>query len=49
MLTRKLVTLTAHVQKVLRLEEEQFAKTLDKGMGILNEAIAGLKGDTIPG
>lgn len=45
----ELVTLTAHVQKVLRLEEEQFAKTLDKGMGILNEAIAGLKGDTIPG
>ena len=45
----ELVTLQAHVQKVLRLEEEQFAKTLDKGMSILNEAIAGLKGDTIPG
>jgi len=41
--------LQAQVEKVLRLEEEQFAKTLDKGMGILNDAIAGLDGDTIPG
>ena len=37
------------MQKVLRLEEEQFAKTLDKGMAILGEEIAKLKGDTIPG
>ncbi|MFP6790132.1 MAG: alanine--tRNA ligase [Thalassolituus sp.] len=45
----ELRTLQAHVEKVLRLEEEQFAKTLDKGMAILNDAIADLKGDTIPG
>ncbi|NRA23506.1 MAG: alanine--tRNA ligase, partial [Oleispira sp.] len=41
--------LQAQVEKVLRLEEEQFAKTLDKGMGILNDAISSLEGDTIPG
>ena len=45
----ELVNLAEHVQKVLRLEEEQFAKTLDKGMAILNDAIADLQGDTIPG
>jgi alanyl-tRNA synthetase len=45
----ELVKLQAQVEKVLRLEEEQFAKTLDKGMSILNDAIAGLEGDTIPG
>lgn len=45
----ELVKLSAHVQKVLRLEEEQFAKTLDKGMAILNDEIAKLSTDTIPG
>ncbi len=45
----ELVKLQTQVEKVLRLEEEQFAKTLDKGMGILNDAISSLKGDTIPG
>ncbi|EWH11296.1 alanyl-tRNA ligase [Catenovulum agarivorans DS-2] len=37
------------VEKVLRLEEEQFLKTLDRGLAILNEALADLQGDTIPG
>jgi alanyl-tRNA synthetase len=45
----ELVKLQPQIEKVLRLEEEQFAKTLDKGMGILNDAISTLKGDTIPG
>jgi alanyl-tRNA synthetase len=45
----ELVKLQTQVEKVLRLEEEQFAKTLDKGMGILNDAISTLVGDTIPG
>ncbi len=45
----ELITLQAQVEKVLRLEEEQFAKTLDKGMSILNDAIAVLEGDTIAG
>jgi alanyl-tRNA synthetase len=37
------------VEKVLRLEEERFAETLEQGMKILEEAIAGLQGDVIPG
>jgi alanyl-tRNA synthetase len=37
------------IEKVIKTEEEQFAKTLDKGMAILNEALEGLQGDTIPG
>ncbi|QIZ85017.1 alanine--tRNA ligase [Bermanella marisrubri] len=39
----------AQLEKILKLEEEQFAKTLDNGMKLLEEAIAELKGDTIPG
>lgn len=45
----ELVKLQAHVEKVLRLEEEQFAKTLDKGLGILNDAIANMSGTIIDG
>ena len=37
------------VEKVLLLEEEQFAKTLDNGMKILSDAISKLQGDTIDG
>jgi alanyl-tRNA synthetase len=37
------------IEKALLAEEEQFAKTLDKGMGILEEALARLEGDEIPG
>ena len=37
------------LKKVIRLEEEQFAKTLDKGLAILNEEIAQLKNTVIPG
>ncbi|MCW8957100.1 MAG: alanine--tRNA ligase, partial [Gammaproteobacteria bacterium] len=39
----------ANVEKVLKLEEERFAETLDQGMKILEEGIAKLKGKTIPG
>ncbi len=39
----------AHIEKVLLAEEEQFAKTLDKGMQVLTSEIASLKGKTIPG
>lgn len=45
----ELVKLSEHVQKVLRLEEEQFAKTLDKGMAILNDEITKLSTNIIPG
>ncbi|RUA05537.1 MAG: alanine--tRNA ligase [Gammaproteobacteria bacterium] len=39
----------ANVEKVLKREEENFAQTLDKGMGILTEAIMQLKGNEIDG
>lgn len=37
------------IEKVLRVEEEQFSKTLSRGMNILNDALNDLEGDTIPG
>ncbi|HAD71611.1 MAG TPA: alanine--tRNA ligase [Gammaproteobacteria bacterium] len=37
------------VEKVLKEEEEQFARTLDNGMVILEKAIKELNSDTIPG
>lgn len=39
------------IQRVLMAEEEQFAKTLDKGMTVLEEAISGFSSDTseLPG
>lgn len=37
------------VERVLRLEEERFAETLEQGMKILEEAIGGLAGKEIPG
>jgi len=37
------------VKRVLRLEEERFAETLEQGMRILDEAIDGLAGKEIPG
>ena len=39
----------AQVEKVLRVEEERFAETIEQGMKILDEEIAALDGDTIPG
>lgn len=45
----ELNTQRAAIEKVILAEEEQFAKTLDKGMGILNDALADLKGNVIPG
>jgi alanyl-tRNA synthetase len=39
----------AHVEKVLRKEEERFAETLDQGIEILEAAIADLRGKQIPG
>jgi len=37
------------VERVLKLEEERFAETLEQGMKHLDEAIAGLSGREIPG
>ena len=39
----------AQVEKVLKLEEEQFAKTLEQGLRILEQDLAELKGTEIPG
>lgn len=39
----------ALVEKALLGEEEQFARTLDNGMQILEEALAGINGTEIPG
>ncbi len=39
----------AIVEKMLRIEEEQFLKTLDRGLAILNDELATLKGKVIPG
>ena len=39
----------ANVEKVLKREEVRFAQTLDQGMGILEDAIAHLKGNEIDG
>lgn len=40
---------SAHVEKTLRIEEEQFLRTLDQGMRILESEIEQLKGDTLSG
>ncbi|NKB32161.1 MAG: alanine--tRNA ligase [Pseudomonadales bacterium] len=45
----ELVERQAMVERVLKVEEEQFARTLENGMAILEKAIANLDGDTIPG
>ncbi|WP_185236616.1 alanine--tRNA ligase [Teredinibacter franksiae] len=39
----------AQLKKIILAEEEQFAKTLDKGMGVLEDRLEGLKGTVIPG
>ena len=45
----ELMKAKAHVEKVLKKEEQRFAETLDQGMEILESAIAGLNGSEIPG
>ncbi|MGI2216410.1 alanine--tRNA ligase [Shewanella baltica] len=39
----------AIVEKALKAEEEQFARTLERGLGILDAALNELKGDTLDG
>lgn len=39
----------AHIERVLKAEEEQFAKTLEQGLKILEQDLADLKGDVVPG
>ncbi|WP_420851418.1 alanine--tRNA ligase [Rheinheimera hassiensis] len=45
----ELVAKQAVVEKVLKLEEEQFGKTLERGLTILEDALAGLTGTELPG
>jgi len=45
----ELVKAQPQVERVLKQEEERFAETLDHGMGILEEAMAGLSGKEIVG
>lgn len=39
----------ALVEKVLRIEEENFGRTLDRGMSILNDALDQLSGQVLDG
>src|SRR5450830_1462253 len=39
----------AHIERVLKAEEEQFAKTLEQGLKILEQDLAGLQGNVVPG
>jgi alanyl-tRNA synthetase len=45
----ELASAQEQVERVLRLEEERFAETLEHGLKILEEDIADMQGDTIPG
>ena len=45
----ELVSQRAVIEKILRIEEEQFGRTLDRGMVLLEDMLANLKGDTISG
>ena len=38
-----------HISDVIKKEEEQFARTLDKGMGVLEAALSALSGKELPG
>ena len=39
----------AQVEQVLKTEEEQFARTLERGLALLDEELGKLKGDTLDG
>ncbi|CUR45492.1 Alanyl-tRNA synthetase [Alloalcanivorax xenomutans] len=45
----ELVREQARIEKALLTEEEQFARTLNAGMKVLENAIAGLQGSELPG
>ncbi|MEM6052946.1 alanine--tRNA ligase [Erwinia sp. P7711] len=39
----------SHVEQILKTEEEQFAKTLERGLALLDEELEKLQGDTLDG
>ncbi|MDG1312089.1 MAG: alanine--tRNA ligase [Porticoccaceae bacterium] len=45
----ELVSMSDLIAHVLKKEEEQFTRTLDKGMGVLEAGLAGLSGTVLPG
>ncbi len=45
----ELVNQQAVIEKILRIEEEQFGLTLDRGLALLNETLSTLEGNVIPG
>jgi alanyl-tRNA synthetase len=45
----ELVQQQAIIEKLLRIEEEQFGRTLDRGMVLLEDMLDSLEGDTISG
>lgn len=45
----ELLAAQVQVERMLRIEEERFAETLEQGMRILEQAIAGIRGDCIDG
>lgn len=45
----ELVARQAHIERVLKTEEEQFAKTLEQGLKILEQDLLALEGSEIPG
>ena len=45
----ELTSQQAHIERVLKAEEEQFAKTLEQGLRILEQDLAQLEGDVVPG
>lgn len=45
----ELLTLQVQIEKVLLAEEQQFEKTLDKGLAVLEDALKGLTGTVVPG
>ena len=45
----ELIQNQAHVERILKLEEERFAETLEQGMRILEEDLAAMQGSVIAG
>ena len=45
----ELLSMQEEITNTLKKEEEQFARTLDKGMGVLEAALVEVSGDVLPG
>ena len=45
----ELISMHVDISNTLKKEEEQFARTLDKGMGVLDAALENLSGDVLSG